>query len=117
MNQLHLLQLNKVVPVCCVIRLHVLLIQLCFFPRSAVLRQMFLSPMEEARTGTVEITDMDSKTLRKLLEFIYTGEVDGMEDVAEELLYAADKYEIMGLVSINCFTELGQYFFLHFAIV
>ena len=57
--------------------------------------------MEEARTGTVEITDMDSKTLRKLLEFIYTGEVDGMEDVAEELLYAADKYEIMGLVSIN----------------
>ena len=78
---------------------------------------MFLSPMEEARTGTVEITDMDSKTLWKLLEFIYTGEVDGMEDVAEELLYAADKYEIMGLVSINCFTELGQYFFLHFAIV
>ena len=82
------------------------------FPRSAVLRQMFLSPMEEARTGTVEITDMDSKTLRKLLEFIYTGEVENMEDLAEELLYAADKYEIMGLVSINCFTEL-----LHFAIV
>ena len=78
---------------------------------------MFLSPMEEARTGTVEITDMDSKTLRKLLEFIYTGEVDDMEDLAEELLYAADKYEIMGLVSIKCFTELGQYFVLHFAIV
>ena len=78
------------------------------FPRSAVLRQMFLSPMEEARTGTVEITDMDSKTLKKMLEFVYTGEVDDIEDVAEELLYAADKYEIKGLVSVNHFTKLKQ---------
>ena len=78
---------------------------------------MFESDMKEARQRMVVIEDIKAKTIEKLLEFIYTGEVDGMEDVAEELLYAADKYEIMGLVSINCFTELGQYFFLHFAIV
>ena len=31
--------------------------------------------MKEARLGEVEITDVDPDTLKKMLEFIYTGQV------------------------------------------
>ena len=31
--------------------------------------------MKEARLGEVDITDVDPDTLKKMLEFIYTGQV------------------------------------------
>ena len=31
--------------------------------------------MEEARTGEVDILDVDPDTLKRMLEFIYTGQV------------------------------------------
>ena len=31
--------------------------------------------MEEARTGAVDILDVDPGTLKQMLEFIYTGQV------------------------------------------
>ena len=85
--------------------------------------------MKEARLGEVDITDVDPDTLKKMLEFIYTGQVanciikmsplalvstirsfqrlflqkvdDG--NYTAELLYAADKYELDKLVNILIF--------------
>ena len=60
---------------------------------------MLKTDMVEAQTGEVVTQDIEEKTMEKLLEFIYTGEVDNMDDQLEMLLYAADYYEIQGLVS------------------
>ena len=60
---------------------------------------MLKADMVEAQTGEVVTQDIEEKTMEKLLEFIYTGEIDNMDDQLEMLLYAADKYEIQGLVS------------------
>ena len=60
---------------------------------------MLKTDMVEAKTGEVVTQDIEEKTMEKLLEFIYTGEIDNMDDQLEMLLYAADYYEIQGLVS------------------
>ena len=60
---------------------------------------MLKADMVEAQTGEVVTQDIEEKTMEKLLEFIYTGEIDNMDDQLEMLLYAADYYEILGLVS------------------
>ena len=71
--------------------------QLC--SRSTVFERMLKADMVEAQTGEVVTQDIEEKTMEKLLEFIYTGEIDNMGDQLEMLLYAADYYEILGLVS------------------
>ena len=59
---------------------------------------MLKADMEESKTGVVDVVDVEEKTMEKLLEFIYTGGIQNMDDQLEMLLYAADKYEIQGLV-------------------
>ena len=54
--------------------------------------------MEEAKTGVVDVVDVEEKTMEKVVEFIYSGEIEDMDDQLERLPYAADKYEIQGLV-------------------
>ena len=61
--------------------------------------RMLKTDMVEAQTGEVVTQDIEEKTMEKMLEFIYTGEIDNMGDQLEMLLYAADYYEIQGLVS------------------
>ena len=51
---------------------------------------MLKTDMVEAQTGEVVTQDIEEKTMEKLLEFIYTGEIDNMDDQLEMLLYAAD---------------------------
>ena len=58
---------------------------------------MLKANMEEAKTGVVNVVDVE-KTMEKVVEFIYSGEIEDMDDQLEKLLYAADKYEIQGLV-------------------
>ena len=60
---------------------------------------MLKADMEEAKTGVVDVVDVEENTMKKLLEFIYTGKIEEMDNQLEMLLYAADKYEINGLVS------------------
>jgi hypothetical protein len=69
--------------------------------RSPVFRGMLALGMEEARRGEAEIRDMEPETLGCLLAFIYCGEVEeGLagQEAVEELLYAADKYDLGSLV-------------------
>jgi speckle-type POZ protein len=64
--------------------------------RSPVFAAMFQHDMQENKANEVEITDISSTVFKKLLQFIYTGQCK-LEDMAEELLFAADKYQIEGL--------------------
>ena len=59
---------------------------------------MLKADMEEAKKGVVDVVDVKEKTMEKVVEFIYSGEIEDMDDQLEKLLYAADKYEIQGLV-------------------
>ena len=62
---------------------------------------MLISDMREAKTGVVVLQDIEGKTMEKLLEFIYTGKIEEMDDQLERLLYAADKYEVQDLVGFE----------------
>ena len=83
---------------------------------SVVFDRMLDQNMQEARTGEVDITDVDPDTLKLMLEFIYTEQVVlslfkkfqsispqkvDNENYAAELLYAADKYDLGKLVNIS----------------
>ena len=76
----------------------------CVFPahkiivggRSPVFAAMFKYDMKEKRASEVEIEDMDSDVFRKMLQFIYTSNFD-VGEYAEELLIAADRYDIKDL--------------------
>ena len=61
--------------------------------------RMLKTDMVEAQTGEVVTQDIEEKTMEKMLEFIYTGEIENMGNQLEMLMYAADYYEIQGLVS------------------
>ena len=65
-----------------------------------MLKRTLTSGMVEDRTGVVEIEDIEAETLEKLLEFIYSDQIEDMDDHLYRLFYAADKYEVKGLVCI-----------------
>ena len=67
---------------------------------------MFQNDMQERKTNIVHVTDIKSAVLCELLRFIYTGNCQ-WEKFAEELLYAADKYDIEEL-KLACEQELRK---------
>jgi hypothetical protein len=69
--------------------------------RSTVFRAMLASGREEAREGEVTVDDVQPEILKKIIEFIYGGEVEqlGSQGQVEQLLYAADKYGLDDLAS------------------
>ena len=64
-------------------------------------KRMFQSDMEEARQGVVKIEDIEEETVEKMLEFVYSGEISDIGGHLENLFYAADKYQIEGLVCLR----------------
>merc|ERR1719319_2033874 len=56
--------------------------------------------MEEAAQGCIVVKDMEAEVLEKVLEFVYTGEVEEVGDRLAELLYAGDKYQLTSLVHL-----------------
>ena len=41
---------------------------------------MLKADMEEAKTGVVDVVDVEEKTMEKVVEFIYSGEIEDMDD-------------------------------------
>ena len=79
--------------------------------RSRVLRAMFQSDMEEAKTGVHKIDHppIDDKCLEEMIHFIYTGRLTGNYVDIQALCFAADKYDIKGLVRAICTKlEVGE---------
>ena len=71
---------------------------------SQVFKKMFESDMKE-KNGVIEISDFDPAIISDLLMYIYTGEAPNLKTLAKELLFAADKYDLQGLVFI-CMQQL-----------
>ncbi|XP_074115591.1 speckle-type POZ protein B-like isoform X2 [Cotesia typhae] len=65
--------------------------------RSNFFKAMFSHDMKESKENKVTIPDIDPKIFEKLLEFIYTDQIGDLDDFAEELLEASDKYQLQGL--------------------
>jgi BTB/POZ domain len=65
--------------------------------RSPVFFKMLTTDMKEAKQGFVEVPDFNSKTMRELLRFMYCSEVENLDEIANDLIFAAEKYEVQQL--------------------
>ncbi|KAL6972509.1 BTB and MATH domain-containing protein 41 [Sarracenia purpurea var. burkii] len=73
--------------------------------RSSVFAAMFAHDTIEKK-GLVRVKDMDENVVEEMLRYIYTGKVEKLENLAQDLLIAADKYCLEGL-RILCENELA----------
>ncbi|KAG8175895.1 hypothetical protein JTE90_019316 [Oedothorax gibbosus] len=71
--------------------------------RSPVFRAMFeKDEMSERRSGVVDIDDVDSETVDRMLAFLYSDSLDDLQwEEAAALYYAADKYAVQPLKKKN----------------
>ncbi|KAJ8672882.1 hypothetical protein QAD02_004143 [Eretmocerus hayati] len=65
--------------------------------RSPVFMAMFENKMQETLLNEVDIPDISFDVMQKLVTYIYTDKVENIEDTAEDLLAAAEKYQVEGL--------------------
>lgn len=77
--------------------------------QSDVFRRMFEADMKEKKEGVVEVFDVDSDVMSDLLSYIYTGSAPNIKTIAKKLLFAADKYNLVGLAAC-CEKELQTTF-------
>ncbi|CAL1295025.1 unnamed protein product [Larinioides sclopetarius] len=76
--------------------------------RSPVFRSMFSHDMKEKNSGYVDITDFDDETVHRMLLYIYTDTLEGLQfESASKLYKIADKYQILSLKS-KCSTFLKE---------
>jgi hypothetical protein len=75
--------------------------------RSPVFETMMETNMRESQEKKATIDDIDAKSLFEFLRFVYCGRVEGIEEVAIDLLYAASKYDVPDLKPI-CAIALFQ---------
>ncbi|KAG8178311.1 hypothetical protein JTE90_026281 [Oedothorax gibbosus] len=74
--------------------------------RSPVFCAMLKNDTKEHLKDSVDVPDVNSSTMKKLLHFVYTDEVDDLRwEDATQLYFAADKYEVLPLKQI-CSTFL-----------
>ena len=70
--------------------------------RSSVLRRLLDTDMKETRSGVIAVDDIDVDALEAMIEYIYTDEITKEFEDTASLVYAADKYDLKGLLEI-CF--------------
>ena len=71
-----------------------------FCARSPVLRAAIESDMLEGRTKEIYIEEVDEKTLREMINYIYTGEFTGAELNVQRVAWLADKYDLPGMMDL-----------------
>ncbi|XP_055952972.1 speckle-type POZ protein B-like isoform X2 [Argiope bruennichi] len=66
--------------------------------RSSVFKRMFTTDMMEKTTDCITIEDLDANTVRRMLTFFYSDKLENLDwEIAKNLYYAADKYNILAL--------------------
>jgi speckle-type POZ protein len=76
--------------------------------RSDVFAAMFdMTGSTENQTGVVQVDDFDAKTMKILLAYIYGNNID-RKDGDMDLLLAADKYNLPGLVKSCEFALISE---------
>jgi len=74
---------------------------------STVFRAMFETDMKEAKENQVVIDDsIDPAVVQEMISFTYTGQVEGISEIAADLLEIADKYDMDDLMAL-CENELS----------
>ena len=74
--------------------------------RSSVFLAMFQSDLTEKQTNTVKIEDIEPAVFKEVLRFIYTDQVENMDELAEGLLAAAERY-MLELLKEKCASHLA----------
>merc|ERR1712098_471558 len=69
--------------------------------RSPVFKSMFQSNMIESQTNNVNIEDLKPKVVDEMLQYIHTGVSLNIDKYPQELLAAADRYQLDQLKN-NC---------------
>lgn len=62
--------------------------------RSPVFFAMLTNDMQEAVAGLVNVPDFDSNVMKEVLRFIYYAEIEDLDNIANVLVYAAEKYQL-----------------------
>ncbi|KAL1403681.1 hypothetical protein pipiens_005595 [Culex pipiens pipiens] len=73
--------------------------------QSTVFAAMFQHDMREAQRNEIVIPNMDPQVFEEVLRFIYTDKVEGLPQMAYELLEVAEKYDLARL-KVICENEL-----------
>jgi speckle-type POZ protein len=73
--------------------------------QSPVFRAMFIGESEEAKTNRVKIDDIRAEVMQELARFTACGKIEKFDGIIEELLMAADKYEVETLKEL-CSTQM-----------
>ncbi|XP_031786436.1 speckle-type POZ protein-like [Nasonia vitripennis] len=90
---------NKFSDVTLITEGRVLKVHKCILAKSSlVFAAMFEAEMLEKQDSSVEIEDIRYDVLLEMIRFIYVGKVKNMDDLAGELLAAADKYALEKLM-------------------
>jgi len=71
--------------------------KMILMPQSSVFANMFSSDSEESKTGIVKVQGIDASVMEALIQFMHLGSVENLEENAENLFVAADKYAILDL--------------------
>jgi BTB/POZ domain len=74
---------------------------------STVFFTMLTIEMTEAAIGIVRIPDINVATMNEVMRFIYCKELQNIDGIIGELIYAAEKYDVVGLKK-RCFDLLIQ---------
>lgn len=64
--------------------------------QSPVFERMLLSGMKETQTNTIEISDFRAEVVEAFIKYVHVHKIEIMDEMAEELLVFADKYEVIG---------------------
>ncbi|KAL6953827.1 hypothetical protein U1Q18_046957 [Sarracenia purpurea var. burkii] len=63
--------------------------------RSAVFSAMFEQHgMQESEKNRIDVTDISQNVMEEMLRYIYTGNVGNLDELADDLFEAADKYDL-----------------------
>lgn len=73
--------------------------------RSPVFLAMFESNLTEDLTNTLKIDDIEPDVFMEVLRFIYTDDVENLDELADKLLAAAEKY-MLDLLKAKCEASL-----------
>ena len=75
--------------------------------RSSVFLAMFQSDLTETQTNTLKIEGIEPAVFKEVLRFIYTDEVEQLDELAVELLAAAERY-MLNLLKSKCEAHLAE---------
>lgn len=62
--------------------------------RSPVFFAMLTNDLEEAQTGSVKVRDFNRQIMKEVLRFVYQNEVENVDEIASDLIFAAEKYQL-----------------------